>query len=94
MLMKIKLLIRMEIKHIDSERKTSFVGEGREIDAVRWALKQFNKDYARNIVISDVIRYWTQKFNDDIVFRESTLNEFKPRNEKVDADEALDNVLG
>jgi len=92
--MKIKLLIRMEIKYIDSERKTSFVGEGREIDAVRWVLKQFNKDYGRNIVISDVIRYWTQKFNDDIVFRESTLNEFKPRNERVDADEALDNVLG
>ena len=82
----------MEIKYIDSERKTSFIAEGREIDEVNTSLKQFNLDYRRKITLSDILRYWIQKFNDDLIFRETTLDAFKPIGDKVD--DKMDNVLG
>jgi hypothetical protein len=84
----------MEIKYLDSPRKTSFIGEGREIDQANKLIDGFNKQFQRGITLSDVVRLCITKFNDDESFRSILLSEFKSKEEQIKDDSTMGNVLG
>ena len=84
----------MEIKYIDSPRKTSFIGEGREIDDANKILEQWNASNQKNITLSDIIRLCINRFNEEEGFRFSLLNEFRRKGEVINEEETAGKVFG